>query len=217
MYLTIENVLSTENLDKITALLNETAHWQDGKETAGLAASTVKVNQQLNQQSDEYESIRMIVEEALIKNLLFNSFTVAKKIHSILVSKTDVGGKYGEHVDNAFINGKRTDLSFTIFLNNPRDYDGGILTSDMFDGVKLNAGDAIVYPSFTLHEVTEVTRGTRLVCCGWVESRVKDPIQSDLLFDLNAAKMTLLANEGKTEVFDLVCKSHNNLLRIWSN
>lgn len=216
MYLTIEDVLSTEDLNKINALLNETAQWQDGKETAGLAASTVKVNQQLDQQSDEYKNIRVIIEESLIKNLLFNSFTVAKKIHSILVSKTNVGGKYGEHVDNAFINGKRTDLSFTIFLNNPRDYEGGILVSEIFDGIKLKAGDAIVYPSSTLHEVTEVTYGTRVVCCGWVESRVIDPAQRDLLFDLNAAKMTLLANEGKTEVFDLVCKSHNNLLRMWS-
>lgn len=217
MYLTIENVLGIEDLNKINATLNEKVQWKDGKETAGLSAATVKVNQQLNQYSDEYESIRMIVDEALGKNFLFNSFTVAKKIHSILVSKTTEGGKYGEHVDNAFINGRRTDLSFTIFLNNPRDYEGGILTSEIFDGVKLNAGDAIVYPSSTLHEVTEVTWGTRLVCCGWVESRIKDPIQRELLFDLNAAKMTLLANEGKTEVFDLVCKSHNNLLRMWSS
>lgn len=217
MYLTIENLLSDANLNKIHKTISDCEDWQDGKQTAGLAASTVKINQQLPIDCNSYTETIDIIGEELKQNLLFNAFTSAKKIHSLIVSKTIEGGKYGEHVDNAFINGKRTDLSFTIFLNNPDEYEGGLLSSELFGGMKLKMGDAILYPSSTLHEVTEVTYGTRIVCCGWVESRIKDPAQRDLLFDLNAAKMALLANEGKTELFDLVCKSHNNLLRMWGS
>lgn len=218
MYLTIEDLLDQNDLDKAKRILDEEdpRWWEDGKTTAGAAASQVKINQQLNQFCPAYEKLVGLVGHVLGKNLLFNSFAVPKKIHSFIFSKTTEGGQYGEHVDNAFINGRRTDISFTIFLNNPDEYDGGYLVSEEFEGLKLKAGDAVLYPSSTLHEVTEVTSGTRLVCCGWVESRIKDPSQRDLLFDLNSAKMSMLANQGKTEEFDLVCKSHNNLLRMWS-
>lgn len=217
MFLTIENVLDEDILKTITSLLEQTESWVDGKTTAGIAASQVKVNEQLHEQSTTYHFVTKIIRERLEQDYLFKAFALPQEVHSLLVSKTTEGGKYGEHVDNAFISGKRTDLSFTIFLNNPRDYEGGSLSSDIFDEVKLNAGDMIVYPSSTLHEVTEVTSGTRLVCCGWVTSKVKDPSQRGLLFDLHGAKMSLLAKQGKTEEFDLVCKAHNNLLRMWSS
>ena len=215
MFLTIENLFNEDDLQQIKYIIDECGEWEDGKTSAGIAASQVKVNEQLKH-TTVYHTVCSAVKNALDNNYLFKAFALPEEVHSFIVSKTTVGGRYGEHVDNAFINGKRTDLSFTIFLNNPRDYEGGILSSDIFDGVKLNAGDAVVYPSSTLHEVTEVTSGTRLVCCGWVTSRVKDPLQRGLLFDLNAAKMSLLAKQGKTEEFDLVCKAHNNLLRMWS-
>lgn len=215
MFLTIENLLDEQTLKDIKTLIEKHGEWEDGKTTAGIAASQVKVNEQLKH-TNVYDTICQVIKNALDNNYLFKVFTLPEEVHSFIVSKTTEGGRYGEHVDNAFINGKRTDLSFTIFLNDPKDYKGGSLSSDIFDEIKLNKGDAIVYPSSTLHEVTEVTFGTRVVCCGWITSKVKDPLQRNLLFDLNAAKMSILAKQGKTEEFDLVCKAHNNLLRMWS-
>jgi PKHD-type hydroxylase len=215
MFLTIEKLISETNRKKINTLLSEDS-WEDGKLTAGPVASQVKINQQLNRSSTAYKSICAVVKKSLTDNYSFKSFSLAKDVHSLLVSKTTKGGKYGKHIDNPFINGKRTDLSFTIFLNSPSEYEGGFLLSEIFDDIKLEAGDAIVYPSSTLHEVTTVFSGTRFVCCGWVESMIKDPIQRGLLFDLNSAKMSLLEKHGKSEEYDLVSKSYSNLLRIWS-
>lgn len=210
MILTIENLLNKDQLDYINNYLHNSV-FTDGKLTAGYAARMVKENQQFKSQS-----LSKYISEILFNNTLFYSFTTPNNIHNILFSKTEVHGKYGWHVDNAFINEQRSDVSFTIFLSNPSDYNGGDLEIDPFGKFKLNKGDAIVYPSTTLHQVCEVTQGTRYVCCGWVQSKVADASKREVLYDLEAIKQSLFAQYGKTDEFDLSCKTHSNLLRMWN-
>ena len=126
---------------------------------------------------------------------------------------------YGRHVDNALMKGgHRSDLSFTVFLSDPKDYDGGELViegADSEQGYKLPAGSAIVYPSTTLHRVDPITRGERWAVVGWVESWVRHAAQREILFDLDTVQRRLFAQMGKTPEFDLVAKSLSNLLRQW--
>ena len=210
MILTIENLLNEDQLDYVSNYLQNST-FTDGKLTAGYAARMVKDNQQVKD-----EDLSEYVRKILFDNSLFYSFTVPNIIHNLLFSKTDIGGKYGWHVDNAFIDGNRSDVSFTIFLNDPSDYEGGELEIDPFGKFKLNKGDAIVYPSTTLHQVCEVTQGTRYVCCGWVQSKVADSAKREVIYDLEAIKQSLFAQYGKTDEFDLACKTHSNLLRMWN-
>lgn len=211
MILTIEDLLSHDEVKSIREYL-DTAEFIDGKLTAGYAARQVKCNQQLS----NIEELSKRVIKTLENNVLFRSFTIPDEIHSLIVSKTELGGKYGTHVDNVFINGKRTDVSFTIFLSNPEEYGDGYLSIENFGKYKLKAGDAILYPSTTLHEVEEVTSGTRFVCCGWITSKVKSASQREMLYDLEAVKLSLFSKYGKTDEFDLICKTHSNLMRQWN-
>ena len=160
---------------------------------------------------------------ALAKNALFQSTVRPKTVHSILFSRYDEGMSYDTHVDNALMksNGSfcRSDVSFTLFLNSPQDYEGGYLT---IEGVqeeqnyKLEAGSAIFYPSTTLHRVDPVTEGTRLVVVGWIQSMIRDSGDREILFDLETARRAIFAKSGKTPEFDLISKSIANLLRKWS-
>lgn len=210
MIITIENLFSQTQLEYITNYIHKSP-FIDGKLTAGYAARQVKENLQLTN-----SALTSLVTSILTDNTLFNAFAVPKLIHNVLFSKTELGGKYGAHVDNAFIDGNRSDISFTIFLSNPDEYDGGELEIDPFGKYKLNQGDMILYPSTTLHQVCEVTKGIRYACCGWITSIVADAGKREMLYDLEAVKQSLFVKEGKTDEFDLVCKTHSNLLRMWA-
>jgi len=125
---------------------------------------------------------------------------------------------YGSHVDNALMNGHRTDLSFTLFLSTPSGYEGGELVMEDSSGErawKPEAGGLLLYPSTTLHRVAEVTRGARLAVVGWIESRVRSAERREILFDLEAAMSGEFDANGKTEQYDRLSKSFNNLLRHW--
>ena len=127
--------------------------------------------------------------------------------------------EYGSHVDDALMNGIRTDVSFTLFLSDPDSYDGGALvieSSGGEDDIKLPAGSLVAYPSTTLHRVQPVTKGARLAAVGWARSFIRDPARRELLFDLDTARQSLFAREGKTAEFDLLSKSTANLLRMWA-
>lgn len=126
--------------------------------------------------------------------------------------------EYGAHVDDALMNGIRSDVSFTLFLSDPATYEGGELvieTSSGEDDIKLPAGSMIAYPSSSLHRVAPVTRGTRLAAVGWARSLIRDAGRRELLFDLDTARQSLFAREGKTAEFDLLSKTSANLLRMW--
>ncbi|MEL6437840.1 MAG: Fe2+-dependent dioxygenase [Cyanobacteria bacterium J06621_8] len=220
MIFTIQNILNPEELEQVTSSLAG-GEFVDGKLTAGWNAKLVKNNQQLNKKTPLGTQLTQQVKSALNRNKLFQTAIRPKSIHSMLFSRYDEGMSYGRHVDNALMrsNGMwRSDISFTIFLNSPQEYDGGELVIEGTDaerGYKLEAGSAIVYPSTTLHRVNKVTRGSRLVCVGWLQSLIRDPSEREILFDLETARRVIFAKDGKTPEFDLISKSLANLLRKW--
>ena len=222
MIITLENVISETEITEIQRDLSN-AEFIDGKLTAGWHAKLVKNNSQLKRNSKAEQTLSAFIKQKLFSNPLFQAVSYPRYIHSLLISRYDTGMSYGRHVDNAFMGKapkRRSDISFTVFLNNPEDYNGGELCFEFSDGEKnhkLSAGDAILYPSSTIHEVKEVTSGHRLVVVGWVESYIRDPNQRELLFDLDTAKRSLFQKMGKTIEFDLIAKTHSNLLRQWSN
>jgi PKHD-type hydroxylase len=141
-----------------------------------------------------------------------------KALSPLLFSRYEKGMRYGSHVDDALMDGMRTDVSFTLFLSEPESYDGGELAIEGVSGeetFKLDAGALVAYSATSLHHVTEVTRGARLAAVGWVRSFVRDPARRELLFDLDTARRQMFAREGKSSEFDLVSKSLANLLRMW--
>ncbi|PZD72664.1 PKHD-type hydroxylase [Acaryochloris thomasi RCC1774] len=215
MIVEVENVLASEELEYLTSALSK-AQFVDGKITAGWHAKQVKQNLQMQRNAPEAADLRQVVESALRRHPLFSAVVRPKKIHSILFSCYEVGMSYGSHVDNALMGQWRSDVSFTLFLGTA--YQGGELVIEHADGerrYRLGVGDAIAYPSSTLHRVEPVTDGTRLVAVGWAQSLIRDPQKRELLFDLDTARRSLFAREGKTVEFDLISKSHANLLRQW--
>ena len=141
-----------------------------------------------------------------------------RRIHGLLFSRSGAGEGYGRHVDNAWMGGGRSDLSFSLFLSEPEAYAGGALVLETPAGeesFRLPAGHALVYPSTLLHRVEPVTAGERLVAVGWIESRIRHADQRELLFELDTARRCLFARHGKDEIFDLVSRSYSNLLRRW--
>ena len=194
--------------------------WEDGKKTAGSFASKVKNNLQLNRDSSISKKNTDFVVKKLLTNPLIKSFTIPKIVHSVMFTKSLKGMKYGRHIDNAFMSTGRADLSFTIFLNNKKDYEGGDLIVENINTenkFKLDQGEIIIYPSTYLHSVEEITLGERLVCVGWIESYIKSIEEREYLFDIDAGARGLLAKYGRSNELDLIFKSYANLLRVLGN
>ncbi|ERT04606.1 2OG-Fe(II) oxygenase superfamily protein [Lyngbya aestuarii BL J] len=220
MIFSIPDVLTAEQLNSIQTRL-EKAEFVEGKLTAGWHAKLVKNNQQLKSGSSLLKELKTEVEQVIKQNLLFQTAVRPRRIHSLLFSRYEEGMSYGTHTDNALMGSRllRSDVSFTLFLNSPDEYEGGELVIESADdekAYKLEAGAMIVYPSSTLHRVDTVTKGTRLVVVGWVQSLVRDASQREILFDLDTARRAMFAREGKTPEFDLISKSVANLLRKWA-
>ena len=216
MQIVIGNVLSA---DEITRLRETLAHatFEDGRETAGFAARLVKNNRQATNDR-KIETVRKLVEERILGNEVFAMAVRPKALTSVMFSAYEPGMHYGSHVDDALMQGMRTDVSFTLFLSEPESYDGGELVIESASGedaVKLGAGSLVAYPSTALHHVAPVTRGARLAAVGWARSYVRDGAQREMLFDLDTARRQLFAREGKSAEYDLVSKSLANLLRMW--
>jgi len=202
------------------ALLRETlaqARFEDGRATAGFAARLVKNNEQATADG-RIETIRKLVEERILRNDVFEMAVRPKTLTAVMFSRYERGMQYGSHVDDALMQGTRTDVSFTLFLSEPASYDGGELVIESASGedaIKLGAGSLVAYPSTTLHHVAPVTRGVRLAAVGWARSYVRDAAQREMLFDLDTARRALFAREGKSAEYDLVAKSLANLMRMW--
>lgn len=227
MILCIDNVLMPEQLDRIRDLLKD-AEFVDGKLTAGDYAQTVKHNQQLPGGTDVAEAVESIVAQAIADNPLFQAAVRPKTIRPILLSRYQPGMEYGWHTDNAIMGSTqltrspsaRSDVSVTLFLSEPDSYEGGELAIDTSLGeqsFKLPAGSMIVYPSTTLHRVAIVTSGIRLAAVTWVQSLVRDVQEREILFDLDTARRAIFEKHGKTVEFDLLSKTHANLLRKWAD
>ena len=134
-----------------------------------------------------------------------------------MFTKSQEGMHYGRHIDNAYMSSGRADLSFTVFLSEKDEYEGGELIIENLNSENefhLNAGEIIIYPSTYIHSVREVLRGERLACVGWIESYVKSIEEREYLFELDTGARTLLAKHGRSEELDLIFKSYSNLLRV---
>ena len=215
----LEPLLTADQLAELRSrLLAEDSPWQAGERTAGWHARGVKNNRQLAYDSALQQQLEATISAALVAHPLLQAAALPVRIHSLRFSRSGVGEGYGRHVDNAFMAGGRSDLSFTVALSDPASFEGGDLVLESPAGeeaIRLPAGHAIVYPSTLLHRVDPVQQGERLVAVGWIESRIRRADQRELLFELDTARRTLFQQQGKTEVFDLLCRTYANLLRQW--
>lgn len=226
MMLHVPEVLSRDALAKIRALLNQ-ASWEDGRITAGTQSEQVKNNRQLAEKSDAAREGRTIVLDALGRNALFFSAVLPKKIFPPLFNRYDgATNSFGNHIDNAVrtLRGTnlhvRTDVSATLFLSDPDQYDGGeLVVEDTFGtrAVKLPAGDLLLYPSSSVHRVEPVTRGSRIASFFWIESMVRQDEQRRLLFDLDMSILALRRQLGETEPVVRLTGCYHNLMRMWAD
>jgi PKHD-type hydroxylase len=219
MQIVIGDILKPDDLATIREALAQ-VRFVDGRETAGFAARRVKNNQQVDATDRRLDAVRRMVSERIMTNDLFRIAVRPKQLSPLLFSRYEPGMEYGTHVDDALMQGMRTDVSFTVFLGDPEDYDGGELVIESTggeDAIKLPAGSMIAYPSTTLHHVAKVTRGARYAVVGWARSFIRDPAQREMLFDLDTARRSIFAREGKSTEFDLVSKSLANLMRMWAD
>ncbi len=217
MILVLQEVLAPA---EAAVLLRESAGlgFGDGRATAGRYAREVKANDQALP-STARDAILARAEAALRAHPVFASAARPRAMTPLMLSRYRQGQTYGLHVDDALMGGLRTDLSFTLLLSDPTGYDGGALViEDTLEprAFRLNAGDAILYPSTTLHRVTPVTRGERIAIVGWVESWLRDPAQREILFDLDRAVAEVHARDGHCDLFNTLAKTRSNLLRIWA-
>jgi PKHD-type hydroxylase len=221
MIIPLANLLNPNEIDTIVALTKE-AEFKEGKLTAGWAAREIKNNLQVID-GPVHEKINQILQASLARNELFQISAFPRYVRPFLISKTVVGGGYGSHVDNPIMVGpfmSRTDISMTVFLSDPDSYVGGDLVLEETIGerrFRMAKGSAVIYPSTSLHRVDTVSSGERLVACTWVQSRIRQADQREILFDLDKARREIFKKDGKTHVFDLLSKSHANLARQWSD
>lgn len=222
MFICIGNVLNATQLQQAKDLLDDQP-FESGSRTAGWSAALVKNNEQLTPSSRHYGKLQQLVADALSGNEVFALAAMPKAMRPILFSRYQAGMGYGDHVDNALMGESpriRSDLSFTLFLSSPDEYQGGELAIEDMQGTqsyKLDAGALVLYPSDTLHRVEPVTSGVRQVAVGWVQSLIRDPRQRQIIFDLETVRRQLFQQQGKTPQFDSLSKSVSNLWRMWAD
>jgi PKHD-type hydroxylase len=189
-HLVIENFLDNWSLEKVKQNLNTVSDydWQDGRKTN--TDNEQKINLKLFEKTTPFKNISGLVDSCVRENDTFRTFTTVQYLFGPQITKTATGGKYGKHLDVLFRPDPsniskmlRSDLSFTLFLNDPEEYEGGNLIIDTIGTFKLPAGSMIIYPSNLIHEVTEVTSGERYVFIGWVQSLIKNELHRKLVFD----------------------------------
>jgi PKHD-type hydroxylase len=220
MLIQIPNVLTKDEIELALHELRQGAY-EDGSVSAGEIATQVKKNLQLKRDAEAMAKIKPMLLGALKRNAEFQAAALPLKIRDPLLNRYDVGMTYGLHVDNALMGEPatiRTDVSATLFLSSPQDYDGGELVIQEISGqrrIKLPAGCMVVYASTNSHRVEPVTRGTRLAAIIWVQSMVRDESRRDILFDLNEIMDSVDKKIDAAEKMALASIYHN-LLRQWA-
>jgi len=224
MMLQVPKVLTLEQVAECRRLL-DAADWSDGKATVGEQGARVKTNRQLPETAPLGRQLGETILTALSRNALFFSAALPLKTVPPLFNRYEGGGQYGIHIDGAvravpgsshFI---RTDLSATLFLTDPADYDGGeLVVFDTFGqhAVKLPAGDLVLYTSGSLHRVNPVTRGHRTSSFFWTQSMVPDERHRDVLFQLDQNIQKIRAKHGESDETVALAGHYHNLLRLWS-
>ena len=220
--LIIPEVLSAEEVARVRAAI-DAADWIDGNATSGTQSARAKHNTQLPEESNAARAAGEIVLDALGRSPLFVAAALPLKVYPPLFNLYGPGDAFGTHVDTAIRIRRgsdfriRSDLSATLFLSDPDDYEGGELIIADRPGVKLSAGDMILYPASTLHRVEPVRSGCRVACFFWVQSMVRNDSDRAILFDLDTAIQTLCAtcDADNPEIVRLTGVYHN-LLRKWA-
>src|SRR5665213_334169 len=224
MMIHIPKVLSADEVARCRAVMEKGA-WIDGRVTAGHQSAKVKNNLQLPENAPEARELGNMVVEAIGRSNLFMSAVLPKQVFPPLFNRYDAGMTFGAHVDNAIrghaVSGQRirTDVSSTLFISAPDDYDGGeLVVQDTYGEhtVKLPAGDMIVYPASSLHHVTPITRGSRIASFFWTQSMVRDESKRSLLFDLDMAIVKLGTDHGEHPSVVELTSIYHNLLRQWA-
>jgi PKHD-type hydroxylase len=221
MLLQIESLLTPDAVADVNRVMDQ-ATWVDGRITAGYQSARVKQNLQLAEDSPEAHELGEIILAALSRNALFFGAALPRRIFPPLFNRYEAGMTFGPHVDNALRGNAaplRTDLSATVFLSKPEDYDGGELIIDDTYGchsVKLPAGHMILYPATSLHRVNPITRGVRRSCFLWVQSFVRDDSQRTLLFDLDVAIQRLTQRLSDAPELLQLTACYHNLTRMWA-
>jgi PKHD-type hydroxylase len=223
MLLHIPQILDQGQLRTIRQTLDQ-ATWTDGRETVGPQGAQVKRNLQLPDASPTRAELARIVLDALARHPLYHAATLPLRTLPPRFNRYEGGGQYGFHVDGAVMSlahGEqlRSDISCTLFLAEPEEYDGGeLIISDTYGEheVKLPAGDIIIYPSSSLHRVTPVTRGARIAAFFWVQSLIRDDGKRRLLFELDASIQTLTRSNADPQALLQLTGVYHNLLRQWS-
>ena len=223
MLLHIPGVFTADEVAALRGRLDP-ADWVDGNVTSGHQSATAKVNRQLPEDSDEAREVGALVLQALNANPMFVSAALPHTIFPPLFNRYEGGEHFGVHVDNAIRQRGQTrirsDLSCTLFLSDPGEYEGGELVVEEMYGpqsVKLPAGDLVLYPSKSLHRVTPVTKGARVASFFWLQSLVRDDADRETLFRLDVAIQRVSAEKGPKDqaVLELTAVYHN-LLRRWA-
>lgn len=224
MMLHVPDVLTPDQVRTLRSTLDE-ADWEDGRETVGAQGAKVKSNRQLPEHSAVSRELARTVLTALARSALFHSAALPFRFVPPLFNRYEGGEHYGLHVDGSVrsIPGTgeqlRTDLSCTLFLSDPDDYDGGEL--EVVDNygtheVKLPAGDLVLYPSSSLHQVHPVTRGARICSFFWLQSMVRDNHQREMLFGLDQSIQSLRTRLGESAETVALTGHYHNLLRLWA-
>lgn len=225
MIVRIPRLLDAQQLVAIGGLLRA-ASWEDGRTTAGFQSAQVKHNLQLAQSSSAAQQSGDIVVRALERHPDFFSAALPRHVYPPLFNRYEPGMSFGAHVDNAVrqVPGThhrlRIDVSATLFLSPPEDYDGGeLVVEDTYGAhsVKLAAGDMVVYPASSLHHVRPVTRGARVAAFFWVQSMVRDDGARTLLFEMDTAIRALTASEADAGALLQLTGCYHNLLRRWAD
>ena len=221
MMLQLKHVLNATQLENVRRTLAR-AEFTDGRLSAGKVARAVKNNEELKANAQLLELLNNEVMGSLVQHPLYQAAALPQRVASPFYARYTPGMHYGDHVDDPIMGSQgqpyRTDISITIFLNQADEYEGGELVVNSSYGqhkVKLNAGDAVMYPSSSLHHVAEVTKGERLVAVTWVQSMVRDPAKRELLYTLYQAKEKLLESAPNEETSNQVNTAYVNLMRMW--
>jgi PKHD-type hydroxylase len=223
----VSSVLSKQDVADFRRIMN-TCQWEDGRSTAGAQSGLVKRNEQLPPDSEIARQLGNRVISALTANPRFLAAAVPQHIFPPLFNRyTAAGGHhFGIHVDNAIRGDRltglriRTDLSATLFLSEPEEYDGGALVIEDLYGsheVRLPAGDLVLYPASSLHMVTPVTRGTRVASFFWLQSTIRDPHARSMIFDLDTTIQALVERLGRDDPETVKLTGiYHNLIRYWA-
>ena len=223
MLLHVPAVLTPAQVAEMRTAL-DAAEWTDGRQTVGVQGAQVKRNLQLPEASPLRADLGRQILAALARNPLFFAAALPLKTLPPRFNRYQGGGEYGFHVDGAVMRADgelqvRSDLSCTLFLSGPDEYDGGeLVISDTYGehGVKLQAGDLILYPSSSLHRVTPVTRGARVAAFFWIQSMVRDGEQRRMLFEMDTAIEALRRSQADNAAVLQLTGVYHNLLRRWA-